>query len=804
MVSHLLKTSLRSFRSNPFYNGISLAGISLGIATCLLMLSYWSKETHFDQFHSDFEQVYRIAQSKEIEGGGEVLSASTFSNLGRHLFDQSSLIESAVRIHRNSSNTSLQAGEEILIQEDIVGVENTFFDLFDFEFLYGSVSTWKSTPQAVILTQEVSERLFGEQNPVGQPLLVNGSYGVYGSEGYEEFRNYTVAGVLKSIPDDTHLKFSVLISLDLYAEPDREFANWGDQFFTYVKLRNGKSEADLNQALAQISSDHFPNTGLSFFTQPLTSIHLRSHLLNEFKANGDPGSIWIMVGLAFLVLVLACTNYINFTLARSIQRQKELSLRRIFWASKGQLFRQLVLEAALINMLALGLAALIIVLVNPLLQSITGLDLLSPFFLFENILLALLIWVLAVLISGFYPAWSIACRNYKKLIPEGFQAPQFQKPLVILQFTVSIFVVAFTLLIYQQIRFMQEKDLGFELNQTLVLTGPTVIIDQENWDQRLSTFLEEIRKMPEVHSVSSSNFVPGQPIRGKAEGYVRQLNQSEEGAQTYYFSQVDSRFLKEFKMRLLAGELFSPEKPQEKGLVISRQASRFLGFESPKDAIGQKIHYRINSTPEIIGVVEDFHLLGAQEEFQPVIFELRELPDSYFFVHFQEGLDRAVVEKTEQLWASFFPSNPIQFFFLDDFFNRQYEQENNFFTAMKLFTGLTLLISFFGFYGLLFWVANSRTKELAIRKTLGAELKDFLNLLGKEAVIFLLVAGLVSGPFVAWLGTFWLESYAFRISPNLWVFVLPILGFGMLIGVLVWIQALKINFQNPINNLRDE
>ncbi|MHA7128342.1 ABC transporter permease [Algoriphagus namhaensis] len=804
MILHLLKTSFRSIRLQPFYTGISILGISLGIATCLLMASYWTNETHFDQFHPDYESIYRVAQERTIEGGGAQQSATTFAKVGQNLISETDLLESSVRIHLNTPNTSLQAGEEVFVQDRMMGAEENFFDLFDFEFTYGSVQNWKNTPQAVVLTEEVSARLFGDMNPLGRAIQIHGSYGSYGAQGYEEFKNYTVAGVLKKLPQDTHLDFSVLISLDLYADREREFSNWGDSFYTYVKLKPEVDRALLSDQLDRTSSAIFPDMGLSFFLQPLADIHLKSQLPNEIKPNGNERALWVLVSLAFLVLVLACTNYINFTLAKSLQRRKELSLRRIFWATRGALFQQLILESLLINVIAFGFALVLLVLIHPLISTITELDLIAPLLQPKTLVLALGVWLLSSLLSGVYPAWVISGKNYKKQVTESFQTPRFQKPLLVLQFSLSVFVLAFTFLIYQQIDFMQDQELGFEVSQTVVLSGPSIDLADGDISQNLKTFLAETRNFAAVEEVATGNFIPGQTIRGSAEGYVRRLNQPVESAHSYFFTQVDANLLSNLDMKLLAGEFFNPDLARSEGLLINEEASRLLGFANPEEAIGQKIYYRRNTTPEIIGVLQDFHLFGLQKQFQPVIFEQGELPDSYLYVRYQAGAEPEVIKKLERDWATFFPGNPLQYFYLDEFFNRQYEREQSFLTSIQLFAGLAVLISFFGFYGLIYFMANARTKELAIRKTLGANWQDFVRLLGKDTVVLLILSGVLSWPLSYWIGMDWLESYAFRVSLQTWTLLLPVLPFALLIGIVVSVQAVKVYLRNPINHLRNE
>ncbi|SFG24063.1 putative ABC transport system permease protein [Algoriphagus hitonicola] len=607
-------------------------GLSLGLGTCLIIFSYWSFEKSYDQFHPNHERIFRIAQVKSIEEGGEVLNASVFSKVGQAFLNQETIAESLVRIHRNGPNTSIQLENEAFLQPGIIGAEESFFDLFQFDFISGSSSGWISTPQSVVLTESTATKLFGDEDPLGKPIQINGSFGIYGNDGYQEFKNYTVAGVIEDIPGNTHLDFSAIISLNIFTDPEREFSNWGDQFYTYVKLNATNTQAELEESLDRFAKEKFSESGISFFSQPLSSIHLGSNLNNEFKPNGSQSVLWMLGLIASIVLIIACANYINFSLARSLQRKKELHLRKIFWAKKHQLFQQLTIEAFLINLIAFTLAIILLILLQPLLEYLIGFDLIASLLLPKNIITWLVVLLLGVILSGIYPAWVISSRSFKSFYRGGFQPPSFQKPLIIFQFGLTIFVIAFSLLIYSQINFMRTQNLGFNTENVLVLSGPSVEAENVNLDQRVESFKNFLTSRKEIGKVSSANFVPGQAVRGKAEGYIRQLGQPEESAHTYFFTQMDTDFLKNFEFKISAGRTFSKNFTDQNGIIINEEASRLLGFTDPIDAIGKKIYYRKNTTPEIIGVVKNFQLFGLQKQYEPLIFELGENPNQFLYL----------------------------------------------------------------------------------------------------------------------------------------------------------------------------
>ncbi|WP_425636625.1 ABC transporter permease [Algoriphagus yeomjeoni] len=800
MLKHYFISTLRGIRFNPFYSIISILGLSIGIASCLLIYSYWTFENSFDRFHPDSEKIVRVSQEKKLETGGINTSASTFSKVGQELKNNSSAVESVLRIHRSGQNTSLHAGEKVIIQDDIIGAEPSFFDFFKFNFIQGSSEQWKNTPQSVILTEPVANRLFGNTNPVGKSLVINGVYGSYRSTGYEEFKNYIVAGVIEDLPRNTHLDFAVLISLNLYQNPDQEFSNWGDQFYTYVKIFNSDQDEDLRSSLNALQEQVFSGQGISFKTTPLEAIHLKSNLSNEFKSNGSEQILFLLSALAILILCIAGCNYINFAIARSILRKKELELRKIFWAGKFQLFSQLIFEALFINMIAFGFAFLTLILLNPVIIEVSDINLVRQLLSNDSWYFQLGILAIAVLLSGLYPAWLVSKNSPTSR--GSFKMP-IQRPLIVFQFAISIFVIGFTLLISSQLDFMKKSNPGLDLEKTLVLSGPSVENEGVNLAQQISGFMNLLRSNPKITGLTSANFIPGKPIKGKAEGYVRRLGSPEESANTYSFSQIDSDFISEFDVQVLAGRGFDADRNEQQGVLINEEASRLLGFDSPKDAIGERIYYRRNSTPEIIGVAKNFHQFSLREAYQPIIFEQGDQPDLYLFLKYQAADESALLSQVETSWKSSFPGNPFNHFYLQEFYNTQYQQDQNFFTAFRLFSSLAILVASLGFFGLTYFEASSKIKEIGIRKTLGASFLDISRILANGTISLLVVAGVVSIPLIYYLGESWLENYAFKTEFSWWILIAPVLLFSILSITLVMIQSIRCYLVNPISSLQE-
>lgn len=803
MLFHYIKTTLRGIKFHPFYSIVSILGLSIGLASCLLIFSYWSYEKSYDTFYEDADRIHRVYQEFALPNGEISSSASTFSRVGQSLSSEFSGAESVLRMHLNGQNTSLLYGETILSQDGMMGVENNFFEFFNMDFISGSEETWLQTPQAVVLTEEVAQKLFGDEDPLGKAIIINGVYGAYGQNGYEEFRNYTVAGVIENVPGNSHLDFSVLISLGVYTNPEREFPNWGESFYTYVKLTDPSQSENLAANLENLGETTFADTGFTLYPMPLRDIHLKSDFLNEIKPNGSEQLLILLAALASLVLIVAGCNYINFATARLLQRDKEVNLRKIFWAGKSQLFAQLFVEAIFINLIALGLALIIIVLINPSLINLTGIDLLGEMLGGLNLSILITIVAGAILISGLYPAWFVSKSTLKSLSAKAQGQMKIQRPIVIFQFAVSVFVIGFTLLISSQLQFMKKSDPGLDLEKTMVLVGPSVESDDYQLGARLVSFKNELAKNSQINSVSSANFIPGRGIRGEAEGYIRRISEPEESALSYYFTQVDGSFLDEFDIEVLAGRGFSPGKEENDAIIVNWEAAKFLGFETPEDAIGERIYYRRQTQPEIVGVISNFHQYSLQEAYKPIIFEKGRLPDGFVYIKYNTKNEAELLDQLQASWLETFPGNPFDFFYLDEFYNRQYQQDQNFYSVFQVFSALGILVASLGFFGLTYFLAASKVKEIGIRKTLGADFSDVVRILGKGTLSSLIIAGIFSLPAIYFLGQTWLENYAFRISIGWWILAIPLIAFGVLAFSLILIQAIRSYKANPIIALKE-
>jgi len=350
---------------------------------------------------------------------------------------------------------------------------------------------------------------------------------------------------------------------------------------------------------------------------------------------------------------------------------------------------------------------------------------------------------------------------------------------------------------------MKETNTGLDLEKTLVLSGPSVESEEYNLNERINSFQNSIKSNPKVTGLTSANFIPGKLIRGKAEGYVRKIGSPEDQANTYSFTQIDKKFISEFGVELVAGRDFDVERNEKKSIIINEVAAKLLGFNTAKEAIGEQIYYRINSTPEIIGVVKNFHQFSLQQAYQPIIFELGDQPDLFVFLKYNRASEESLIKEVGDYWKASFPGNPFNYFFLDDFYNTQYEEDQNFFEVFQIFSALAIFVASLGFFGLTYFLASSKIKEIGIRKILGAGLLDISKILGRGAFGALIFAGILSIPFIYFLGNKWLENYAFRTDITWWILFAPAILFSVLSITLILIQSLRSYLVNPISSLQE-
>ncbi|HEY0432967.1 MAG TPA: FtsX-like permease family protein, partial [Chitinophagaceae bacterium] len=549
------------------------------------------------------------------------------------------------------------------------------------------------------------------------------------------------------------------------------------------------------------------NAAVEYKLQPLTSIHLASHFMLEPGPTVDGKTVYLLLGIAFFIVIIAWVNYINLATARALTRAREVGIRKVVGSLRKQLIGQFLSESALLNACAVILGILIVMVAIPGFNRISGRNL--TFSLFTEIrfwagLAAL--FLLGVFLSGLYPALVLSGFRPIDVLKGKLSGTSggvlLRKSLVVFQFAASLFLLIATFTVYKQISFMRSQDLGLQIDQTLVIPPPIVGIDS-TFLQKISTFKEELRQQSSIRNITVSTSIPGEPVGWNAGG-IKLVGTDESTQKQYRVIGIDYDYIIAYGLKLIAGRPFSKQFGSDKQSVIfNRKGIEQLGFNKPEEAIGKKIDFW-GDQYTIEGVTENFHQQSLQEAFEPLI--LRLIPDVNGSISIKTNEADAAknISLAKKEWAKFFPGNTFEYFFLDDHFNEQYKADQRFGQVFGLFTGLAIFVACLGLFGLASFTTLQRTKEIGIRKVLGASVPNILRLLYREFSGLLLIAFLIASP-IAWIGTSkWLRGYAFRIGLHWTFFLIPLLVIVLVALITVSFQSVKAAFANPVKSLRTE
>jgi putative ABC transport system permease protein len=777
------------------------------MAACLLIFEYVRFELSYDQFHQKANQIYRVGVAWFYPSGElEEKLAGNFGAAGPALRHDLPEVEAFARLRPWFGGTIIQSPRVSLSQDKIYFADPSVFSVFSFQSLRGNAAQALTQPHGAVLSESVARKYFGKADPIGKVILLR--------QGREQ-RPYTVKAVFADLPLNSHLQFEVLLpyrDLGLDGETD-----WGNSVvYTYLLVRPGSSVGALEKkgkallAKYRESKPGNPKGEVAFIWQPLTRIHLHSDLRNEATPTGNGRMVYLLLAVGGFILVIAYANYVNLSTARAARRVKEVGLRKAIGASKPMLVGQFMLEALLVNLLALVLA---ITLVQAFEQAFSrwagqalGFGQLAGWELAAGLGGLLLASVMG---SGAYPAWVLS--GFKPISALKGQVDSTQKghglrrTLVVVQFSISLVLIAGTLLVYRQVSFMRTQPLGADMNQILVVKAP--VVRDSLYEQKAEAFKAACLSYPAITGITASSEVPGQSI-GWANDAIRRKGVPPDQAPATHIIGVDYAFVKTYRLQLLAGRDFNRQFGRDiKGLIINEAAVRVMGFASPQAAIGQPMVWDYRPDGEgftVIGVIRNFHQQGLQHPFDPILLTVDHARDAYFSGKLRPQTAQATLGQLQALYKQFFPGNPFEYFFLDDHFARQYQADQQFGQVFTLFAGLAIFLASMGLVGLVAYLTLQRKKEIGVRKVLGASLSAILLLLLKDILRWMLLATLLAAPFTYWFAGQWLRTYAFRIQPGVDLLLLPALLIILVALLSVGYQTLKAAKANPVDSLRNE
>lgn len=804
MIRNYLKITLRTISKNKIYSTLNILGLALGMAACIFIMQYVAYERSYDKFHANHENLYRIKYNHYRNGELAVECAAAVPRVGPFMKEK---MPEVIDFARAFPVSMVVSYNNINFREDRMHIADpSFLKIFSFPLIKGDVETALTEPNTVVISETAAKKYFGDEDPIGKMMRADGQYSM------------AVTGVAKDVPDNSHIKFDFLISYQtLNNQTDNQSEkSWGwYDFNSYVLLREGTDPNEFNRRFDEYLLDERAedfekyNSRQEFPLQPITNIHLYSNLLQESEPEeqGDGDAVFFLSIIAIFILVIAWINYINLSTARSIERAKEVGVRKVMGAFRRQLINQFLTESIVLNLLAFVTGLLIVVTGISYFNGLTD-SKLSLAFLFDGSFwgFSLLIVLTGSLLAGLYPAFILSSYRPSQVLKGKMTGNKggiyLRKALVIFQFAASVCLIAGTIIVFQQLRYMSNLDLGFDMTETMVVKGPGVFTADSLYPSTAQTFKNELLKNPEIKAVAAGSNVPGDEIFW-ANG-IKRLEEPDEARKTIYIAGVDYDYFPAYEIEVVSGRNYSRTYGTDTGAVMLNVAgTKFLGFQTPDEAIGQKVVWG-GGEKTIIGVVEDYNQMSAKSKVEPLLFPLIH-GRNFFTIKLSNPSDyTSVITKVEDQYARFFPGNPVDYFFLDEFFNRQYQTDKKFSRVFTLFSGFAIVVACLGLFGLSSFNALQKTKEIGIRKAIGADIAHIVLLLSKEFIYLVLVANLIAWPATYFIMNNWLDNFVYRIAITPLVFVLSGLLVLVIAVITVGYKTIATAKSDPVKALRYE
>ncbi len=796
MLKNYLKIALRTLLRHKGYSFINIAGLAVGITCCLLILLFVQDEFSYDRFHEKAERIYRLVVENEAEGKVFINAISSAPMVPALLRDYPE-INSAARFYPVDASVLVSYEDKQFYEERFFYADVAAFEVFTLPFVKGDPRTALVEPNTVVLTEETARKFLGEEDPVGKILKVN------------QQSEYLVTGVIKNIPNNSHLRFDFLASFQSLESILGEALNsWTyNPFFSYLVLPENYPAAELEKKIASLFDDNIGERlrslgwRLTPQLQPLTDIHLHP-LGNELNAQGDIRYIYIFSAIALFILLIACINFMNLATARSEIRAREVGMRKVLGSQQRQLVAQFIGESLLMAIMATLIALVLIELVLPFFNAVANRELTVDYrnnwpFVIGLLGLTLFVGVMA----GSYPAFFLAAIQplavLKSRTGAGLRSFLSRKVLVVFQFSISIILIVGTLVVYRQLDYLRNKKLGYDHEQVVV-----VPIKGGGLLERRQTLKQALLQNASVSRVTFTSRYPGIGTWGTV---ARRPDRPEVQVTDMKVFLSDYDYIETLDIARAAGRSFSPQMDADttRDVIINETASRALGW-MPDEAVGKTINYFRNRSGTIIGVVKDFHFQTLHMGMQPLM--LVHAPEGYGYAMMRIAAHDIgdTLDDVKRIWTGFAPEWPFEYLFLDDNFDKQYRAEQRLGKIFGAFGFIAVLIAYLGLFGLAAFTAGRRTREIGIRKVLGATASGIVNLLSREFVKLVLVANLIAWPVAYVAMNKWLQSFAYRVDLGWWIFALAG-ALALLIALLtVSAQAIKAALANPVEALRYE
>ncbi len=792
MIRNYFKTAWRSLWKNSITSAINIIGLAVGMTAAILILLWVQNELNFDNYHPDTDKIYRLTTSIKENNWIWETSPLLLADAAKKEIPE---IERTARLYANNQPV-ININGNLTYEKGCAYVDQDWFNIFHYDFIKGNATSFEQSPYSIILTASETKKYFGDHNAMGATIRIDSM-------------NYQVKAIVADAPANSSFQYHAFIPLSALLkdkqrrENDEQWQN--SNYITFIKLKPNSNATTtvkkLTEVLQEKSDDKDHSSSISLTA--LKDIHFENDLQSSSFIHGNHTTVYIFTVLAFLLLLVASINYVNLTTAKATLRAKEVSIRKIVGAKRSHLFYQFIAESLLISFAALFATLLMIQLCLPAFNKVTGRSFVLSFTLLSMWQVIGFTLLVALLLNSIYPALILSSFKplnvFRGLTVLKVKDTYFRKGLVIVQFTISIMLIAGTVIIYRQMKFIQQTNPGYNRSQVLSFPLPEDL-DRNKKDLLMQAMKQDLLVQSNIESVTMANqpvvnmgsMSTGADWDGRDKSYNPKISQLA----------TDADFQQTIQLQMKAGRWFGKGNKADKNNVILNETA-VTEFNIHKPVIGQRFSFK-GRTGQIIGIVKDFHYQSLHDKIGPLVAFNDPAWFRFFLVRVPAGNTAQSIKIVQETWKSYFPNKPLEYTFLDDSFNELYKEDQQASTLIAVFAITAVVISAMGLFSLVAFAAAQRTKEISIRKVLGASVTSIISLVSRDFLRLIIVAIFIASPVAYFIMQKWVQSFAYRISISWWIFILA--GFLAIVIALITIsfQAVKAALANPVKSLRSE
>lgn len=799
MLKNYLKIAFRSLKKHKGFSFINISGLSIGFTCCLLISIYINDELSYDKYHRNSEKIYRLTREFISPDGSTSLHlarlAPPFVPLLKTDFPE---METMTRFIEFGGPFRYE--DKVFVENEVAWSDNDIFKVFTFEFIAGNPETALQEKGSMVITDEVALKYFGTLDALGKLIKFNNQ------------ASLKITGVIKPMPENSHFNLKMIGDFGLveefYGGRENMMQAWGsNNFSTYFILKEGSQVSEIERRFPDFLIKHLGENAINWtalHVQKMTAIHLHSHLDDELGDNSDIKYVYIFTAIGILILLIAIINYMNLSTAKSANRAKEVGVRKVLGADKPTIINQFITESILLVLISMGLALIITNFSLPFLRTFTDKQLVfTEFQTYTGIVIVFVFSIIIGLLAGSYPAFYLSSFEplnvLKGKLVAGMKSSGIRRILVVIQFTISTILIASTMVIYQQLSFIQNKKLGYKTDHVLTIQLGTEI------NTKLELFKNQLTSHPNIDYAASSSRIPSIQLLDSQYARAEVNGESITPEVVIKNLQTDHDFMDTYDMELVAGRKFDRtiQSDDSTAYILNQAAVKMIGWPSEEDAIGKEFIYS-DQKGKVIGVAKDIHFESLQNAINPLVMYIPRRSPNWLSIKMKGNDIQRTLNFVEKTWNEHSPNSPIQYRFIDDRFESLYESEGQ---RSNLFSGFSLLAIFLacmGLFGLASFTVSQRAKEISIRKVLGASVTTIINILSKEFLLLVTISVVIAVPIALYFMSDWLNNYAYRIDLNALPFILAGCMALFIALFTISLQTIKAATSNPVDALKEE